>query len=70
MAWRGTSPAPVNDRSTSVPAPYAPGGSVYNAQVPAAARDSASRVPRAYFPGGSVYNQQVPAAARPDTRNR
>ncbi len=38
---------------------YAPGGSVYEAQVPAAAGAGLT----AYRPGGSVYEAQVPAAA-------
>lgn len=60
VAWqlRGTSTtiAPVEE-STTVPAPYQPGGSAYDQQVPGGAADD----PMApYGPDGSVYDQQVP----------
>ena len=53
--------ATVNDvpAVTDQPAPYLPGGSVYQQQVPKTAADQLAPT----RPGGSVYQQQVPPAA-------
>ena len=58
MATPNTTAPPdvVPKAAADQPAPYRPGGSVYQQQVPRAAADQLAP----YRPGGSVYQQQVP----------